>query len=533
MRRSVAIRLADGTWWTPPLAGEPSFTLNENGCETAQIPVTDSRWTEEVLPESPVRISHTGSGRILWTGSTILPGSQFEGARSTPGVIGCVGNLTDLTRPAYRAPYLVTRPDAWGRSWHVVTSKSTIATEQKDIPIFPGILAGQVITFPEAMTYTNNQGAMSLLSFEDAPGFYIGALGGRIDSGLASADHKTQLKVGPSSPLLIDRANTAGTAYNFSLFPTGVGTSFPPGQTELDFIYKYVGAPGVATEDTWTSLSAWRVVAQFRLRDGTVRTLVTSLSITADMVVEDMLWRWLPNSDKPASVVTAGAVIIPALDYTDPTSPAQILDDLCDIETDWRWSWSPANDSDLCTLTVGPWPTAARYLVPDHPDVAVTEPGGESSLADRVRVEWTYEKSGRTTSRTFVSDRAQYPDLQALPASGVWAPTIVLEGALRDFPDTWAEPIARRVLGEVGRIPDAATVECGPGARILDMDTGDACDPDEVRPGHVVHVQALGRAARCTGVSAEGGAATLTLGRPPRTAEQWIRSVQQRRRRTR
>jgi hypothetical protein len=496
------------------------FTRSANGGdETAQFTRDRPGPAGLLAPDSRVVIS-TPDGQVQWTGRIGIPGDEWNGGDRGPSDVGCVGSVSELAGSLRSAPYLVRGTDKWRRAWRVA-SRNIWTTESSRRPNVDTDLDGLLITAPPGTVTTNDRAVMSFMTFEDT-GFKVGGVGFGLLSGQTNTDWRSRVWVG---------GETGTAAYSATASTTYAGVSFamdgtagkPFGQSKLSVDWQFTGSSTTTSnENLWTIFEDVRVLAEMWLRDGTTRrTPGTTQYLYASEVVEDVVGRWLGSVIDPLLAdITTGTVQIDTLDYTDGVTIRDLFDDLVAFQPGWRWRMGTMDPTSWrAPLTVGPWPSVTRYVVPSVPGVTASEPGSESDLCDRVTVFWA-DPLGRRRWVTRVADRTLYPDLAGLPASGRAAPPVTLDGPTASAANAVA--VADALLATVAKRPDAATVTIAPSVLVIDMVSGAAIPADEMEPGEVVGVQALGRSVPCTEVSVDEGTTTLALGKPMRTTDQLV-----------
>lgn len=416
--RHYCPRVADVQWVDAARGPDAaSFTVLD--------PVTASRLTEDCR----VWISDPSDGEILWTGNIARNGLQRT-ADGEPTAVSCVGNAADGDSSFWSLPYVVVDYGQWEREAIKYESHENFDTAVTSRPALSFSVNDNGKCYPQMearFAYMGHLGSDMM----------IGGFGGRFRAyrDLAGAGWRTRLHVGDSfyghTPIDIGWSTTADTINRVAggvswPMPAKPSTSDPANDLANYLIIAAQwdppsGTAGVVSELGYSYavyddelLGPLRVLGQRVDRWGeNVTTNVTVGVFVAD-VIEDLVGRCLTSVVDPGRVTIAADVLaLDSADWSDPTSPGEILDDLEGANPDYLariGTRSPTTS--LAPLEWRTWETSARYLVDaEVADIDLhTAPDG---LYNRVTVRWVDSK-GRRRSKSFVADKYVYPAIASL-----------------------------------------------------------------------------------------------------------------------
>jgi hypothetical protein len=261
----------------------------------------------------------------------------------------------------------------------------------------------------------------------------------------------------------------------------------------------------------------------------------TSPTVTADLVVADLLGRLLTTYDGPNARIDAGSYSIDQIAYPDGATPAQVLDDLMTFEPAYLWEVYESQSLVAGSRNRFAWrarPVAVRYEadVSDGYDA----PGSGSEIYNRCRVRWV-DEIGR--SRQAIRTQT----VQALTDAGLVREKVL---DLGEFLGSDANAVQAGDTFLADHVSPEAGGTLTVARRILDRDTGRMVDPWEIRPGHLIRVNGLsarpdslvatapdGRSVfwlAATGYDTSTAAATLELDTWPRTVAQAVARLHKR-----
>lgn len=528
---TVSIQDRAGSWRTPPVS-DVTYSRDTSGNRTAQFVVDDGAALAGIGPDCKVRITDRYA-HLLWTGSVGIPGMVADGEWVAGSAIGCFGNLAALSAQTHPFPYVVTALDAWERDPRHPSRFDAVAEagSRPESPDWQGLL----LAFPQGPIIPTNRSRMRCIAFEESPGWYVGAVSGSTVAGVTTAAtwYRTRMYIGDAGfqKWLLNRLGNT-TPAGFSAVLDGT-PDLPWNQNQLSVEWRFDSETGnsVTTDNDWTLWYGLRVLAQRKDASGATVAGMSAYSVTASEIVADVLGRLLPTTaDLGASEWEGSTAQLASLDYrTQPATIAGLLDDLADIEGGWVWTWGHEDTNGRAPLTFRAWPTTPRYLLPAVPGVTATESAGsDASLCDRVTLRWR-DAAGRLKRKTFVADRAQYTDLERMPATGRAYPDVTLDATVTAIPIV--DRIGAGILDLAACRADTCTVDLAAGVQVTDTSSGAVIDPHVIEPGHLAYVQSLGRAVRVTGVDVSEDAVRLTCGTQRRDPAQIIGDAQRRRNR--
>ena len=483
-------------------------------------------------PADRLEIFESDTGSTVWVGDTTAPGprSGETGEGFDLSAIGGMGRASDRRE---RLIYLDSALDQWDPDWLSVSAPSAnigvgqfpedAGTRAADPALFLQFNPGQPVTTGSRATIRYRGFGGSLMR--------VGGLAGFYDAG--QTDPNFQL-----------RFSSTGAGNNLAVIPQSVvggfvvayagDTGLPSGREHVLFVLERIagGATNVATDNVWGAFGEVQVLGHLRDRYGSLRNMRTTAHVTpgtgasvvkahvlAHEVVEDLLGQVLTGCNPDLPVIEPSTHPIDQLAYHEPTTAAQVLDDLMGYESDFLWEIAGN------VFRFRAWPTAPRYLLGSK--VKVEVPGSDVDLCNRATILWT-----DTTGREQVTYRyADIPELGGNPDPALLTGS-VFRGRVRD-----AEPVTlpegRGSLANARRIGDEIlAVKARPprSARavvtesIVDATTGRKVQPWQIEPGYVCRIQATGEDLRLTEMAYDddSAATTLELGDPVRTVEQRV-----------
>lgn len=451
------------------------------------------------------------TGVCLWEGFANNPGHS-QGAAGESFDLNATGIMTLAADGASPLLYRDTAYDAW------MTTGSNTPSANVGVSVYPdgsGLLAGEpaiLLGFNPGQPLAGGQGLASMTytpTLGDSQ--VIGAVWIKHDAGLTTTDYSMLLRAGADAAWWT--ATLTGVVDTVIGY---VGADFAPETTHRAQLHH----DGVATNVSTTVDTLW-VGWQPQAMLGTLRT-AAGVEVApprvdyllASEVVADLVWRFL------GGVVAAGRVSIAdtayqidQLVYSAATRMQQVLDDLTLYEPDMTWEMLPDQGAGR-GFAYRPWPTTPRYIISTRD--GFSQPGSDADLCNRIAVSWT-DAQGRPQTTVVTS---------SVPALG---------GRTRDaepvsLPDGQgstanATKLGQAILAAASGPPVSGTAVVA--RPVLDLATGRMVAPFELEPGYVVRVRETGEDLRCTEVSYahDDLAATLTLGDPTYTTEQYVAAL--------
>ena len=283
-----------------------------------------------------------------------------------------------------------------------------------------------------------------------------------------------------------------------------------------------------------------RVYAKLYSRKGAERIPSPTQSLDPVEIVEDLIYRVLggiiskdaARSPRYSDYGLEGRFPIWTMDYSDPISPGEVLDDLVRLNPGFYWTVGPSDVTEgLHPLVFDNWGVTPKYAI-DESNVK-WENRGDDSLYNRVTVRYKDAK-GRPAAVIKTASYDQYPDLEDL---------VLPTGALRvrdadpiDLGDGIssrenAERVGGIVMDALARRPVGGTVVVT--KPMLDTITGRVVNPNRIRPGVTASVGDIEEPLRVTKVVVDGetGHATVSLSSPRLTIEDLLKRATKKRRR--
>lgn len=236
---------------------------------------------------------------------------------------------------------------------------------------------------------------------------------------------------------------------------------------------------------------------------------------SAAEIVHDLLGSGrLPLFDGPGANIVDYSVtesrIIDQFAYPDPTSPAQLLDDLTKVEPRWYWVVWERNAAGRARFEWVTWPTNVRYEIDATAglDLTVTT----DDVFNAVSVRW--KDAMDRIRRTLRTSRARFvpnPDIEGDTAPETEVPLLDDVGLVReselDLGDNMSS-IGLAVKAGDEFIADHAYPRAKGSVtvaqRILDYDTGVMVAPWEILPGCLIKVRGLDVSANLPAAGANG-----------------------------
>ncbi|HET6908908.1 MAG TPA: hypothetical protein VFH54_06170 [Mycobacteriales bacterium] len=205
----------------------------------------------------------------------------------------------------------------------------------------------------------------------------------------------------------------------------------------------------------------------------------TSDTVAASDVVADLLGRALSQYDGATASITSTSYAIDRLVYLDPTTPAQILDDLMQLESAYYWAAWESTANGKARFEWSSWPSTVRYEASITGDF--DSPGATGDLYNAVLVRYR-DSNGRSryVRRTLAQTDLDNAGLTREGFLDLGDNTGSAAGAAR---------AGDRFLADHNSPPNAGTLEIN--SPILDLITGRIVQPWEVLPGNLIRVRGV------------------------------------------
>lgn len=485
------------------------------GCADLQTTLYLPRSTfPDLGPDAKVYL-YDRTGRTIWEGFANNPGHD-AGPGGESFDLSAEGIMTLVTDNAQPVVYRDTGLGEWVQH----TGGQTVKAGTGQVGTLPDPSASDDDDPPPALVTAMTPGVGAVATngragmlYEMPAGQLVAAISADVVSGIDSTDWRTDivLTAGTSDhPFAADASTTPATT---GVLQLGTDWTVESGRVFV-FLIRTGAATNIATDDVWTAWTNVAVAGSRLLADGSEAP--AGLGLFAYNVVEDCCGRFLAGLLDPNRVsVTpfAGLYEIDQLAYRDAVKMQQILDDLALFEPDMTWEVTPSAGG-LYGFTYREWGDEARYEISTRD--GFNQPGSDGDLCNRVAVSWT-DATGKqqttvvTSSVPELGSRVRDADPVSLPDG---------QGS-----EANATKLGQTVLAAASSVPVAGTAVVK--RRILDRQTGRMVPPWEIEPGWLVRVRETGQDLRLTEMTYahDDRAATLTLGDPVYTTEQYVAAL--------
>jgi hypothetical protein len=237
-----------------------------------------------------------------------------------------------------------------------------------------------------------------------------------------------------------------------------------------------------ATEIYWASFHDIVVVATRYTKSGSHKTsgyTSADREVLASAVVEDLLGRLLNQYDGANATVTATTYPIEQLSYPDGVTPADILDDLIELEPAFHWAAWETTSAGKWRFEWKPWPTVVRYET--DMQAGFDAAGSADGLYNEVWGRWQ-NVAGRTRMAHVSST------VPALDDAGLTRTQYI------DLSDTTgslanATQAANSLLAEHAKPSNSGSLTVT--APVLDVIDQRYVMPWEIRPGNLIRVRGV------------------------------------------
>jgi len=328
-------------------------------------------------------------------------------------------------------------------------------------------------------------------------GMTLGRVACTWDAEMTDADWVLSLTVrtdsGGGTLVDTDTANTAGGT--LSAVKGGGATPIPAGSNVLSFRLDRNSTSTVA--DDATAVTAWNMVQRAVLYTKAGVEIGSGYAnnyVLASEIVEDLLGRFLTGIyDGANATVTATTFQIDQLAYPDGATPAQVLDDLMQIEPDFYWAAWESNAAGLHRFEWKRWPTTVRYEATAKDGLDL--PASGDDMYNRVVVRW---KDARGRTRT----TRQSQTVQALDDAGITRRKRINLGD-EAASSTLATQVATKFLLEHSLPTGSGTLTIA--RPIMDLTTGRLVNPWEILPGELIRVRNISPSASALAATARDG----------------------------
>ena len=531
----VSFQTADNVWLSPKTTVVDHFSWQApGGCWDATFTVNGSYLVPGIKQGCLVRVSDTRTGQVLWSGAISSPVRSRIGSSENVS-INCIGTVGEVAKKYLRYAPLVTRLDAWELAAQPgVPYRAGAQAQSGTIPWDQsGKWNGLMLTLPSGVVWPNDRSTARFNGFDDTDMQPAGIVARHVE-GAYLADQQyfsVYLWNGQTRPYVAwtQRATQSGSNNTARL------SLNPAADIVIGFLYTGskadTGADGalVNSDELWSGWYTLKVYARLINQIGAVQTLDLTQDLLAHQVVHDLVGRGaapgISTSVSATIIYTNSTTYIQTLEYDEPVTMADVLNDLLVYEPGFLWMVGPADQvTGKAPFRWAPWPTTPTYLMPSG---SVLYDEGSSDTGVFNAVQWTWMDSGNNEHTELLTlDPNYYPDITGLNGQ-CEAPPIDLTGlANRDI----ALGVARQYLTMMATNPRSATATLSAPVTTVD---GASLQPWELRAGMCVKVPETGDVLPVTAVEVKGdGTATLTIGRPRKTIADLVTAATAKRRKT-
>lgn len=476
--------------------------------------VTVPRHTfEDLGPGDNIVLFDTRTGEEIWSGNTDNPGVTIgqAGERYDLQGFGSSARLQAVTKPL---GYVVTTIDLFNRSSNSVKGAQTQVDERADGSPTLMVSANEGKQVTQAW-----QGEWATRAFKKAE-LTISRVRADYDAGLDNASYQMQIWAGTdiSSLTRIDTHNAKTTTDSMGSYQGG-----GEGLGAADIVAFRVSRNDSAIQATdnhwfefWNILMRQSLKSRFgNSQDGADYSVnhVYSHQVIIDMIGRNMA----PGIDPDFLDVPNGSYQIDNLAWLDGVTFADAMEQLRVFEPGLWWMAQGKR------LEIGYWDDRPPRYVIGKRQGGITSPGEEFALCNRIAVRWV-DSRGRdqvTIVRT---------DIEGLDYTRDAEDIELPEGVGSEANARRAGEKALELLSDPPRAGTAVIRQ-----KIRDEWLGCWVWPHEIEPGCRVREQESGDILRLTEVEYNDpdGAATLTLGEPVRSIDQYMARLHKHRRRRR
>jgi hypothetical protein len=302
------------------------------------------------------------------------------------------------------------------------------------------------------------------------------------DAGVTDSDYKVELLVEDAAAATLSVASAAWNTAGGTMSGTKPGNWAASDRygARIRVAANGVNPPAVPSSVYSVIFDAIVVRALLFNADGTeLTTGYTADTVQPYEVVRDLLGRLLPDYDGANAEIDTSGFAINQLAFTEPITPAGVLEQLMMILTGKYWAaWEKGPGlTDPARFEWRDWPITVRYDT--SADQGFNSPGSTDELYNAVTVRWrTPAGKVRRNRRT--------QTVAALDDAGITREkTIDLSDEVGS--DTLANQVGDQFLAEHATAPNRGILTVR--TPILDLDTMRRVQPWEIRPGHLIRVR--------------------------------------------
>lgn len=474
------------------------------------------RWGDwDLGPNAHVYAYDARSGDVLWEGYTDNPGARFD----TDGEsfeIGVQGAMTLAGDRSEQLLYL----DSLHENWRAddLNDERLSDSSQADSSAWPDTtVEALMLSFASGSPIEKGSEARMVHDVCTGAPMGIGGFGFKLKSGLDAVGYEWRI-TGSVGGVLESGAMSRATQ-----FPAGViGVTFTNAFDVMKIrIRRVKGSTNIGTDRVWSGYADPVVVGNRLKLDGThqLNSLTDLTVIKAQNVVRDLVVRMMSKVDPLNSTVeNDGTFQMDQLCYPEPVRASGVLEDLNLFEPDATWLIEESAPNERHEFSWRAWDTEPRYEI--SVEDGYDAPGAEVELCNRITVGYVGRK-GQPKSL----EVTQY--VEALGGSPSTPGARVRDAERIDLDETIsstgnAQRIGEKVLALKVDPPKAATAQVV--RNVYDRKLGCWVAPWRMRAAEVAIVRETGDELRITEVEVDRDdvAASLTLGEPIPTPEQFL-----------
>ncbi len=472
---SVRLRLPGGDerMITAQVADLRFSSVQRGGYNTAEVTLVRPISLPAVDEFSQLTVFDTRNGKVVWDGRLLAAGRSVTSAGQT-AKLKAIGEGPASTKDQKR-PYMVV--DTALNSWEEQTSTKkdlsvrTASSPGSELPGLTFSARGVVAAGDQSIAWYRNLFACSQR---------VGAIAFTHVEGETDT-HALDLRIGDSphavSTVLFSYPwNTAGASRFVAFTPTTW-----PDATTFKFAWRFLGG-GTVPDGGWGTIRQATVYARLLGRDR--QPLDPSAYSAAPWlkshhVFTDVIARFCPRLDIANARLDIGTFTFTQLVWTSGITPAQVLDELLEMDPDLTWAVWERQRNGLHRTELRKLPTEVRYEA--SPVDGWSSPNPSSETYDQVHVRW--KDAAGEEQVTVISST-----VPALQQAGIRrAQTIDLGSEVGTLESATA--VGNAFLADHRVPPSGGTLTVA--RRIRDRISGRIVMPWEVLPGELIRLQGV------------------------------------------
>lgn len=248
------------------------------------------------------------------------------------------------------------------------------------------------------------------------------------------------------------------------------------------FVKRINASVNVVDDTTYSFVHKFHVLGTRYNKSGTELTAASNYGngthVLASQVVEDILGRWMPTYDRVNANIATTTFQITQLAYSDPVRPAQILEDLSELEPDFRWAVWGDTQNGTNEFEYVRWDSGDVFEY--DPYDGFSSPESSSDMYSDVMIRYD---DGTGFTQTFTSTQT-VPALQGLRRFGV-----VDLGGDRGVSAENTAQAAAAFLAEHNTPSSSGTLTVA--RPVLNVTKGLMVDPWMIRPGTLLRLRGV------------------------------------------